>query len=130
MDRWMILVILTLMGCSRPVQQPSMTIRAVGSTSNTWYKPGPQPIWTFAITNTGSINVKWMARVELRGIPDKQYSMAGAFVDLPEGYLAPGQGLHTNMIVPALTGSMWRASIDYWPSNAGREMHTYKDGWH
>jgi len=36
------------------------------------------------------------------------------------------------MIVPALTGSVWRAEVDYRPTttNGWPKLQTYKDEWH
>jgi hypothetical protein len=110
----------------------TMTIRAIGPTGYTWYQLHPQPIWTFAITNTGSCEVEWRASVEVRGGSDREYSQAGGSVEWPEGLLASGHGLHTNMIVPAKSGGVWRADVDYWPTTAkgGSEIRTYNDKWH
>lgn len=91
-----------------------MTIHAVASTGDTWYRP-PQPIWTFAITNTGDCQLVWASSVEVRGGDDRDYSHAGGHVEWPQGVLAPGQNLFTNMIVPGRTGSVWRASVEFWP---------------
>jgi hypothetical protein len=111
-----------------------MTISTIGPTGDTFYIPHPQPIWEFAITNLGARDVEWRAGIEVRGNSDTNYSHAGGFFDWPEGILAPGQGLHTNMVVPAKSGSVWRANIDYWPIRSkvhpDREIHTYKDVWH
>jgi hypothetical protein len=133
------------------VPRPAMTVRALHSTGDSWYKPHPQPIWRFAITNTGRARVFWQAGVEVRGGSDSEYSHAGGFIDWPEGSLPPGQGFETNMIVPAKTGSVWRASVTYWSETTpfeatlwrwgyripgywrlfrSKEMHTSVDAWH
>jgi len=149
----LLLVLLLLVGCSRP-EPASMTIHAVASTGDTWYQP-PQPIWQFAITNTSKSHVIWDSKVEVKGGSDKDYSHAGGHIQWPEGILGPGQSLFTNMIVPAKSGSVWRASIDFWPISAeklriaqeqakhhkyepvssfcprpGNTMGTYNDEWH
>ena len=31
-----------------------------------------------------------------------------------KGMLAPGRGIETNLIVPAKTGSVWRAYAEFW----------------
>ena len=69
-----------------------------------------------------------MCGIEVRGGGDEEYSHAGGFIDWPEGVLASGQGIQTNMIVPAKAGSAWRAYVDYWmlPS---RNLKTYHDEW-
>ena len=96
-----------------------MTIQAVSPTRDTWYRP-PQPIWRFAITNTGNCEVVWASSVELVGGDDRDYSDAGGHIEWPDGVLAPGQGLITNMIVPARKGSVWRACIEFWPLSPPR----------
>ena len=106
----------------------SMTIRALGPTGETWYQPAPQPVWSFAITNTGIRNVEWKAGID-RSESDKGFDYAGGFVDWPEGILSPGQGLRTNMIVPAKSGIAWRPMLVYWPSNS-RDFKTSSDEWH
>lgn len=131
-----------------------MTIHAVNPTGDTYRHP-PQPIWRFAITNTGSCTAVWKAFVDVRGGPDRDYSVAGGFIEWPMGILEPGRSVVTNMIVPAKTGSVWRASIGYWPlspqdlkkaqEDAARfgglsvaewcphhpdSQRTYNDGWH
>lgn len=111
-----LLALLLLISRSRPVPA-SMTIRAVASTGDTWYQP-PQPIWEFAITNSGPSTVVWYSNVEVRDGNDRDYSHAGGHIQWPKGILAPGQGVLTNMIVPAKTGSVWRASLDFWPVSA------------
>ena len=126
-----VLLALTLMGCAHP-PRTAMIIRAIGPTGDTFFIPHPQPIWSFGITNTGSSEVSWNSDVEVRGGSDKEYSHAGGHIDWPEGVLAPGQGVVTNMIVPALTGSVWRAVVDYRPTTTNRwpKSQTYKDEWH
>ena len=71
-----------------------------------------------------------------------------------QGILAPGQNVFTNMIVPAKTGSVWRASIEFWAVSSqdlkkaqadaerfgtsvvdfcprpGGKVETYNDEWH
>ncbi|MEW6160965.1 MAG: hypothetical protein AB1813_26345 [Verrucomicrobiota bacterium] len=94
------------------VPRPAMTVRTLNFTGDFWYKT-PQPIWRFAITNTGHARVYWQAGIEVRDGSDSEYSHAGGFVNWPEGSLPPGQGLETNMIVPAKAGSVWRASVIY-----------------
>jgi hypothetical protein len=119
----------TLIGCSPA--HCSVTIRTIGSTASTWYTPHPQPIWRFAITNTGTRPVQWFSGVEGKDGNDTNYSRAGGFVDWPEGILMPGEGVVTNMIVPALTGSVWRATVLYCPTNAvgGKSLRTFADEW-
>jgi hypothetical protein len=132
------LVILTvvaglLIGCahSRTTHLTAMTIRAVGATEDTWYRPHPQPVWQFAITNTGNCELHWECGVEDRGWTDRAYSIAGGFIEWPEGVLAPGQGLCTNMIVPA-KGRAWRAFVEYWPPplTSQTKSRRYNDAWH
>lgn len=91
-----------------------MTIHAVVPTGDTWYQP-PQPIWRFAITNTGTFQLVWESSVEVRGGVDRDYSHAGGHIEWPQGVLAPGESLFTNMVVPAVTGAVWRASVEFWP---------------
>ena len=109
----LILALFVLVGCSNPYRV-SMRIHAVAPTGETWYRP-PQRIWRFAITNTGDSQVVWNARIEVSGGSDRDYSHAGGHIEWPQGVLAPGQSVFTNMIVPAKTGSVWRASIEFWP---------------
>ncbi|MEI7729686.1 MAG: hypothetical protein WCO56_08935 [Verrucomicrobiota bacterium] len=90
-----------------------MMIRAIGPIGESFYNP-PQPIWRFAITNTGTSDARWMAVIQKQGVGDKDYANAGGHIDWPEGVLAPGQGIETNMIVPGRTGSVWRAHVDFW----------------
>ena len=109
----LVIALLLLVGCGRP-EKGSMTIHALAPTGDTYYRP-PQPIWRFAITNTGSCDVVWESWVEHKGGVDQDYSHAGGHIDWPEGILAPGQSVFTNMIVPARAGSEWRACITFWP---------------
>ena len=104
--------LVVLVGCVRP-ERASMTIHAVAPTGDTWYRP-PQPIWRFAITNTGACQLVWTSGVEVRGGSDRDYSHAGGHIEWPQGVLSPGESLFTNMIVPAVTGSVWRASVEFW----------------
>jgi hypothetical protein len=94
-----------------------MTIHAVAPTGDTWYRP-PQPIWHFAITNTGDCQLVWASGVEVNGGDGPDYSHAGGHVDWPQGVLAPSESVFTNMIVPGRTGSVWRASVSFWPVSA------------
>lgn len=105
-----------LVACSKPKQtlNAEVTIRAVAPTGHTFYRP-PQPIWRFAITNTGDCYVAWMSFVETRDENDQDYSNAGGFIEWPEGILAPGQGLVRPMIVPAKKEIAWRAKVDFRP---------------
>ena len=125
----LLLLAIWALGCSLP-SRSSMSIRAVRPTGDTWYTPHPQPIWTFAITNTGSIKVQWRSGIEVKGGEDKEYSHAGGFVNRPEGILPPGQGVRTNMIVPALTGAVWRAYVEFWPPASSEDFRTQSDEWH
>jgi hypothetical protein len=118
MRAFLLIVLLVLAGCSRQEQASktipaSMTIHAIAPTGGKWYQP-PQPIWQFAITNTGSSDVVWNAGVQAKDRNDRDYSNAGGTVDWPQGVLAPGKGLVTEMIVPAKTGNVWRAYIEFW----------------
>jgi hypothetical protein len=109
----LIVALLVLAGCSHS-ERASVTIHALGPTGDTWYRP-PQPIWRFAITNTGAYEVAWESSVQVRGGSDPDYSHAGGHIDWPEGILLPGQSVITNMIVPGKAGSLWRASVEFWP---------------
>ncbi len=102
-----------------------VTIQVLGPTGDTWYKPHPQPIWRFTITNKTHAPVFWMARISTSDRTDTNYSRAGGFIDWPEGSLNPGQGLETNMIVPANTGSLWCASVDYWYQPTATETNVW-----
>jgi hypothetical protein len=99
-------------GCSHHYS-PSAAIRAVGPTGRNWYRP-PQPLWRFAITNTGSSILLWSSVVEAPN-PNLDYSNAGGFIEWPEGFLSPGDGVLTNMLVPAGSNVLWRASLEFWP---------------
>jgi hypothetical protein len=127
------IALLVLVSCNRTtsLSEVSMTIGAIGPTGDTIYPAHPQPIWAFAITNTGSSNVEWRAFIEVRGLTDTNYSYIGGHIDWPEGVLGPGRGLQTNMLVPAKCGG-WRAYIDYCstPIPVGRERQIYNDVWH
>jgi hypothetical protein len=108
----------------------SMRIKAVGPTGHSFYKY-PQPIWSFSLTNTGSYDVKWICLVDIRGNWPEEYRDAIGFVRWPEGTLAPGQGLETNMIVPAEAGSVWRPTVYYWPVRTrGDKSWEYSGKWH
>lgn len=151
--RALILIALSLLvGCSQP-KQAQVTIRAVGPTGDTFYRP-PQPIWRFAITNAGKCDVVWEASVSLKDARDEDFSNAGGHIDSPQGILAPGRGLVTEMIVPAKKEIAWRARVEFWAlapedlkkakENAARlgglsvsefsprrgDMGTFHDGWH
>jgi hypothetical protein len=109
----LLVALLMLVGCSSP-ERGSMTIHAIAPTDDTFYRP-PQPIWRFAITNTGGCDVVWHSSVEVRGGDDRDYSHAGGHIEWPQGVLGPRGNLITNMIVPAKAGSVWRACIEFWP---------------
>ena len=147
-----LVLLLVLVGCSSP-ERASVTIHAIAPTGDTFYRP-PQPIWRFAITNTGNCIVLWQAGVEVKG-EHRDYSNAGGHIDWPEDMLQPRRSVFTNMIVPAKTNA-WRASVDFWPvspqdlkkaqADANRfgpptsatdfcprpdgKMGTYNDEWH
>jgi hypothetical protein len=104
-------LLLVLIGCSS-AERASVTIHAIAPTGNAFYSP-PQPIWRFAITNSGNCNVLWQAAVEVKG-EHRDYSNAGGHIDWPEGILQPGQCVFTNMIVPGETNA-WRAWVEFWP---------------
>jgi hypothetical protein len=123
------LISMLLAGCNHNSLSGSMTIRAVASTGGTFYTPHPQPIWTFAVTNTGRCELHWQSGIEVKGGGDTNYSHAGGFIEWPEGILAPGEGVETNMIVPAKTGIVWRAYVEWWTTSM-RHMETYNDKWH
>ncbi len=105
-----LIIVLLLLGCRSP-DRASVKIHAIGPIGETFWT-APQPIWRFAITNTSDAIVLWKAGVEING-KNRDYSIAGGFIDWPEGILQPKQTLLTNMIVPATTNG-WRGSIDYW----------------
>ena len=107
------LVSVALVSCTHAKKSPTsaMMIRAIGPLGQSFYK---QPIWRFAITNTGASDVCWMAWTQVQGASDKDYSNGGGHIDWPEGVFAPGQGLETNMIVPGKMGSVWRAYVEFW----------------
>jgi hypothetical protein len=118
-----------LTGCTHTKPNGEITIQAVRFTGDTFYIPHPQPIWTFAITNSGKTEMEWTSGIEEKGGSNADYSRAGGHIDWPEGTLAPGQGLETNMIVPAKPGTAWRAYVEYRPA-AGKNRKTFKDVWH
>jgi hypothetical protein len=103
-----------LVGCVHTERAEPMTIRAIRATGETFYTPQPQPIWRFAITNIGTSAACWVAGIEVQGGGDRGYSNAGGHIDWPAGVITPGQGIETNMIVPAKTGSVWRAYVEFW----------------
>lgn len=103
-----------LVSCAHREQSGGVTIRAVRATGSSFGPQVRQPIWRFAVTNTGKSDVVWMSGIEVQGGSDKDYSNAGGHIDWPEGVFAPGQGIETDMIVPAKTGSVWRAYVEFW----------------
>jgi hypothetical protein len=109
-----------------------MTISAIGATADTFYIPNPQPIWSFAITNTGTNEAQWQAGIEVKGGDPNDYSLAGGHIDWPEGILGPGKSSQTNMIVPAKAGTTWRAYLEFHPTTdiGYRELQRYDDQWH
>jgi hypothetical protein len=109
-----LIALAVLVGCSNP-ERASMTINAVAPNGDdTWWNP-PQPIWRFVITNTGDRQVVWHSTVDVKGADDRDFSNAAGHIDWPRGVLGPGGSVVKNMIVPAKTGSVWRASIRFWP---------------
>jgi hypothetical protein len=96
-------------------ERTAVVIRAAGPLGTNWWwnNSAPQPIWTFTITNGSKKSIRWVAGIDYVG-HNPAYSRTGGFVDWPEGNLSPGQVIATNMIVPAGTGSVWRASIAFW----------------
>jgi hypothetical protein len=123
------LIAISLVGCVHTERGETVTVRAIRASGETFYIPHPQPIWSFAITNRGSSDFHWMSSVEVSGGSDPDYSLAGGYIDWPEGTLASGQGIVTNMIVPAKSGSVWRGYVEYW-SVSHQDSRTYKDEWH
>jgi hypothetical protein len=73
-----------------------------------------------------------MCGIEVRGGSDNEYSHVGGFIDWPQGVLASGQGTEIDMIVPAKTGSVWRAYVEYWtmPALHDQNVSAYRDEWH
>jgi hypothetical protein len=121
------LVSVALVSCAQANKSPTcaMLIRSIGPLGERFYSPA-QPIWRFAITNTGTSEACWMAGIQVQGGSDMDYSHAGGHVEWPDGVLAPGYGIETNMIVPARTGSVWRAHIDFWavsPRDLKKAVH-------
>lgn len=96
-----------------PAPKAKMTINAVAATGGTFYKP-PQQVWSFAITNRGPASVLFHAYTTVVGPLDKAFDEAGGFIDWPEGTLAPGKGITTNMLVPGMPGAVWRGEVMYW----------------
>ncbi len=103
-----------LFGCVHTGRANAVKIRTVRFTGDTFFTPSPQPIWRFAITNSCQSEVCWQSGIETSGDRDPGYSRAGGLIEWPEGILASGQGCETNMIVPAKSGSAWRAYVEFW----------------
>ena|ERR1039457_5532871 len=103
-----------LFGCAHTQRADAMKIRAVRFTGDTFFTPSPQPVWRFAITNSSQFEMCWQSGTETSGGGDPGYSRAGGFIEWPEGILASSQGCETNMIVPAKSGSAWRAYVEFW----------------
>jgi hypothetical protein len=103
-------------------------INAIRATGDSWYKP-PQPIWSFVITNAGSLPAYWESGVEEMGGYDTNYNHAGGHIDWPAGNLVPGGSVQTNMIVPGAAGTSWRAWVDYGP-DIRETRNRYYDDWH
>ena len=120
---------LLAMGCGKSAKPVGASIHAIGPTGHTWYDKPPQPIWAFTITNTGPRDIMWRSDVEVKGNSDRDYSIAGGFVEWPAGVLGPGRWLCTNMIVPANTSTIWRAYVEYGLTNGGT-IQRYNDKWH
>jgi len=57
--------------------------------------------------------VCWQSWIETSGEISPGYSKAGAHIEWPQGIMASGQCIETNMIVPAKCGNGWRAVIDF-----------------
>jgi hypothetical protein len=117
---------LVAIGC-----EPSSSIRitVVGPTDAAWRD---QPIWRFAVTNDAPVQLWWSTRVVVKGHTDREFSIAGGFFNWPEGWLAPGQGLETDMIVPRNTNSLWRGCVWYGmdPHREDRKVPTeYTGDW-
>jgi hypothetical protein len=108
------LVPVLIIGCAHTERAGVVRIRAIRFTGDTFFKPNPQPIWRFAITNTGKSYACFASGVEVRGGEDHNFATAGGLIEWPMGALAPGEGIETNMIVPAKSGSEWRGSVSFW----------------
>jgi hypothetical protein len=117
-----------LVGCVDLQHSGRVAIRAVHPTGETFYVPYPQPIWCFAITNTGNIELHWRSGIETRGDCSTNYSPACGSFDWPWGVLEPGQRITTEMIVPAKIDGVWRAYVESW-SVPNYDTKTYKDVW-
>jgi len=107
-----LICMLTIPLALKRIPPPMVTISVIGSTGHQWYKP-PQPIWRFAITNSGKSPVTWHSGVIMQGAIDRDFNNAGGHIEWPEGRLLPGQGIETNMIVPAVNGAVWQPFVWY-----------------
>ena len=123
------LIAMLLVGCDHKERAEPMTIHVIRATGETFYIPHPQPIWSFAITNLSDSDLHWTSGIEVSGGIDADYSLAGGHIDWPAGMLVASQGIETNMIVPAKSGSVWRAYVEFW-SVSHQDSRTYKDEWH
>ncbi len=117
---------LVAIGC-----EPSSSIRitVVGPTDTAWRD---QPVWRFAVTNEALAQVWWSAGVKVKGDSDREFSIASGSFHWPEGWLAPGQRLETDMIVPGNTNSLWRGCVWYGvdPHRKDRKVPTkYTGDW-
>jgi hypothetical protein len=87
-----------------PAPRATMTVQAIGPVGATSNQPAL--VWSFAITNLGPSSVQFRVH-------------AGVAFQTPEGTLAPGQGIVTNMFVPPTPRTMWAADLLYTPSESG-----------
>lgn len=124
------LVCLLLVGCSHS-GGPGVRIHSIGGTGHSWDTTHPQPIWSFVITNAGSAHAYWAAGIEVKGGSDTDCSHVGDHIEWPgpEGILAPGECVRTNMMMPAQTGCVWRAWVDY-GFTPGSKLKRQNDEWH
>jgi hypothetical protein len=115
---------LVAIGCEPP---SSVRIAIVGPTDTAWRG---QPIWRFAVTNEAHAQVWWAAGVKVKGNSDREFNIASGSFHWPEGRLAPGQRLETDMIVPGNTDSLWRGCVWYGidPHRKDRKVPTQYTG--
>jgi hypothetical protein len=97
-----------------PAPRAKMSIRAIGPTGASFSNP-PALVWSFAITNKGPSAVSYRGEVGVVNERESPFLLTPKPIQPPEGILAPGQGVVTNILVPAGPGIMWCADLLYTP---------------
>jgi hypothetical protein len=85
-------------------------------------------LWEFGITNVSRARARWVAEVSAHHLNLRDRDFMPKFYIPTEGRLMPGEGVVTNMIVPAEDKPEWSGSLYWWPEPTSFQKHLYDLG--